>query len=108
MKSILPICLGVLLAAVVASTSVATPAAGRQEELINLIKHDCGSCHGLTLKGGLGTPLLPERLSGRPDEDLVQIILEGLADTPMPPWAGQLAEDEAMWIVRLLKKGLPQ
>lgn len=108
MKFTFLICLGLALAVIVITASVAMPSVGRQEELVNLIRHDCGSCHGLTLKGGLGSPLLPGRLSGRPDEDLVQIILEGLTDTPMPPWAGQLSEAEATWIVRLLKKGLPQ
>jgi mono/diheme cytochrome c family protein len=28
----------------------------RQAELLHLLKHDCGSCHGMTRKGGLGPP----------------------------------------------------
>ncbi len=108
MRGLLAVGLGAALVAVAITASFATPSAGRQEELTNLVKHDCGSCHGLTLKGGLGSDLTPERLRERPNEDLVEIILEGLSDTPMPPWAGLLSEDEAVWIVQLLKKGVPQ
>jgi len=107
-KKFLAAGLGAILAVMIVTVSSAAPTAGRQEELVNLVKHDCGSCHGLTLKGGLGSALLPKQLSERPDEDLVAIILEGLTDTPMPPWEGQLSEEEAAWIVQLLKKGVPE
>jgi len=107
-KKFLTASIGAMLTVMVVTGACATPTAGRQEELINLVKHDCGSCHGLTLKGGLGSALLPEQLTERPDEDLIEIILEGLADTPMPPWEGQLSEEEAAWIVQLLKKGVRQ
>ena len=30
------------------------PSAARQDELLHLLRQDCGSCHGLTLRGGLG------------------------------------------------------
>ncbi len=35
----------------------------RQQELLHLLKHDCGSCHGMTLKGGLGPDLTTKRLN---------------------------------------------
>lgn len=57
----------------------------RQQELLHLVKHDCGSCHGMTLKGGLGPSLLPESLKNKPDELLFVTILEGRHGTPMPP-----------------------
>ena len=34
----------------------------RQAELSHMVKQDCGSCHGMTLKGGLGPALLEENL----------------------------------------------
>ena len=83
----------------------AGPGAARQDQLVNLLRHDCGSCHGLTLKGGLGPALLPANLDGKPDEALVEIILDGMPGTPMPPWRGLLAEDEARWMVDLMKRG---
>ena len=30
----------------------AEPARERRAELVDLVRQDCGSCHGLTLKGG--------------------------------------------------------
>jgi cytochrome c55X len=82
--------------------------AKRQGELVYLVRQDCGSCHGMTLKGGLGTPLLPANVKDTPIEALVSIILDGVPDTPMPPWRGLLNETEAEWIARQLKKGLPK
>jgi cytochrome c55X len=77
----------------------------RQKELVNLLKHDCGACHGLTLKGGLGPALLPENLAGKPDEFLVKTILEGRKGTAMPPWQQFISRDEAVWLVGLLRNG---
>ncbi len=77
------------------------------DELVRLVRQDCGSCHGLTLKGGLGKPLLPENLAGRDADTLAQIILDGIPGTPMPPWRGILAENDALWIARKLKEGFP-
>jgi cytochrome c55X len=57
----------------------------------------------MTLKGGLGSPLLPEALDGKDDTTLIATILDGRPGTPMPPWRGVLSEDEAAWIVRYLK-----
>lgn len=94
---------------ILASTAVgqATPEPERQAVLIHQIKHDCGSCHGLTMKGGLGPPLLPSNLAAKPNDFLVQVILEGSPGTPMPPWGTELTAAEASWIVELLKDGLP-
>lgn len=82
--------------------------AERQADLLHLLKHDCGSCHGLTMKGGLGPPLLPEALAARADADLAAVILEGVPGTPMPPWQSELRPEEADWMVRRLKEGLAE
>ena len=79
----------------------------RQRELIALVRQDCGSCHGLTLQGGLGPALLPDVLNGKPVDYLAFIILQGRANTAMPPWKRFLNEDEAQWIAVNLKKGFP-
>lgn len=84
------------------------PPEDRRAELFNLLRHDCGSCHGLTLKGGLGPSLLPADLEGRDPEDLRAVILDGLPGTPMPPWRGLLSEKDAAWIVEFLLKGTPE
>lgn len=87
-----------------AGASVEVP---RQKELIALVRQDCGSCHGLTLQGGLGPALLPETLNGKPADYLSFIILQGRANTAMPPWKRFLNEAEAQWIAVNLKKGFP-
>jgi cytochrome c55X len=81
------------------------PDAGRQAQLLYLLKHDCGSCHGMTRKGGLGPALLPENLHDFPPEFLVMTILDGRPGTPMPPWRGELSEADARWLVEALNRG---
>ena len=80
--------------------------AARQGELRHLLLHDCGSCHGLTMRGGLGRPLLPEALAQRSEAELVETILQGIRGTAMPPWRGELTAEEAHWMVRILLQGV--
>ncbi|MDP2825685.1 MAG: cytochrome c [Sulfuritalea sp.] len=88
--------------------AAADPSPARQKELIHLVRQDCGSCHGMTLQGGLGPALLPATLADKPVEGLVATIVGGRPGTPMPPWHRFLAEDEAQWIVAKLMAGFPQ
>jgi len=81
----------------------AGPSPQRQQELIHLLDQDCGSCHGLTRQGGLGSPLLPEIMADRSIDTLVATILDGRPGTPMPPWRGMLTEDDAAWLACRLK-----
>ncbi|HUF87182.1 MAG TPA: cytochrome c [Thermohalobaculum sp.] len=92
----------VLLAAVPARAGELPP--GRQAELERLVRHDCGSCHGLTLRGGLGPAIGRGRLAGADAEALAEIILDGVPGTPMPPWRGLLSEGEARWIAEYLTR----
>ena len=81
------------------------PPEPRRSQLVHMVREDCGSCHGMTLKGGLGPSLLPSALAGKPDDSLEAVILDGRPGTPMPPWRHFMTEDEARWIVDSLKKG---
>ena len=74
-------------------------------KLRNLVVQDCGSCHGLTLRGGLGNPLTADRLAQWDRDQLASIILDGVPGTPMPPWRPLLSEAEARWIADTLKEG---
>lgn len=94
-------------AAPAARTAPAAPDALRTQALARLVRQDCGACHGMTLKGGLGPALTAEALRDKPREALVATVLGGRPGTPMPPWAGLLTEDEAAWIVDSLKAGFP-
>ncbi|MBL7004712.1 MAG: cytochrome c [Gammaproteobacteria bacterium] len=78
----------------------------RQQELMHLLRQDCGSCHGLTLKGGLGPSLLPNRLGSLPVSILTSAILDGRPGTAMPPWRGLVSPEEAQWLAMILKKGI--
>ena len=82
--------------------------AARQTELAYMVRQDCGSCHGMTLRGGLGLPLLPETLADKPVEGLVATIMGGRPGTPMPSWRRFLSEDEALWFVERLMAGFPE
>ena len=107
-NSDIPSVLTSLLLGCFALPAAAEPSAARQQELIHLVRQDCGSCHGMTLQGGLGPALLPATLADKPVEGLVATIIGGRPGTPMPPWHRFLAEDEAQWIVAKLMAGFPQ
>lgn len=85
------------------SLSADEPPLERQAELRNLLKHDCGSCHGLTLKGGLGPSLLAQDLALKPDDYLVDTIQNGRQGTAMPPWKPFISDQETRWLVQELK-----
>jgi cytochrome c55X len=73
-------------------------------KLSNLVRQDCGSCHGLTLKGGLGKPLTAQHLRQWDRSQIVHIILDGIPGTPMPGWRPLLTESEAGWIADFLQQ----
>ncbi|MBT5744764.1 MAG: cytochrome c [Gammaproteobacteria bacterium] len=77
----------------------------RKEEIGQIVQQDCGSCHGLTLKGGLGPNLDPARLAQYPDGFLKVTILHGRPGTPMPPWGPLFSGDEIHYIATQLRSG---
>lgn len=90
-----------------AAPELAAPEAQRARELIHIVRQDCGSCHGLTLAGGLGPALTPEVLADKPFEGLVATVFSGRPGTPMPPFRSIVSEAEAEWIVDQLMRGFP-
>ena len=82
-----------------------SPSAPRQSELRYLLTQDCGSCHGLTLQGGLGPALTPDALAGKPVELLQATILYGRTGTAMPPWRAFISEAESLWLAERLLLG---
>ncbi|WP_297528211.1 c-type cytochrome [Thiohalobacter sp.] len=90
---------------VIPLTAFPAPDAARQAALRTLVAQDCGSCHGLTLKGGLGPALTPDALAGKPDTLLLSTVLDGRPGTAMPPWRPFLSEAEARWIIDQLRAG---
>ena len=87
---------------------IALPAVAEEPDakaLERLLRQDCGSCHGLTLKGGLGPDIRPGSLSHYTPGVLETVILDGIPGTPMPPWRPLLSEAEAAWIADYLLNG---
>ena len=101
-KSVSALVMFLLSLPVVASSTISTD---RKAELLHLLKHDCGSCHGMTLQGGLGPALTVNALAGKSSALLQQTILDGRTGTAMPPWRGMLSEQEVAWLVDRLIKG---
>jgi cytochrome c55X len=102
--------LGAALVAAYASASDAPtpqPDGERYRELVHIVRQDCGSCHGLTLAGGLGPALTAAALAGKPAEGLVATIIGGRPGSAMPPFRGIVSEAEAQWIVDQLMRGFP-
>lgn len=77
----------------------------RAEELTHMLLHDCGSCHGMTLKGGLGPSLLPEQFKDKNVDYIKDTILYGRSGTPMPPWKSIISEQDAEWLAEFLLSG---
>jgi cytochrome c55X len=84
------------------------PTAQRQQQLVRVVRQDCGSCHGMRLTGGLGPALTPQALADKPVDSLAATIFHGRPGTPMPPWRAMLDEHEARWIAERLRDGFPE
>lgn len=96
-----------LTAVAVGTARAEAPSAAQQQELVRLVRQDCGSCHGMTLKGGLGPALLPADLAGKPTDSLVATILQGRPGTAMPGWSRFMTEADAEWVVARLQSSFP-
>ncbi|SFU51914.1 c-type cytochrome [Halomonas korlensis] len=81
--------------------------AERVQELETLLYQDCGSCHGMTLRGGLGPALPTSRMNAYSQDGLAALILHGIPGTAMPGWKGLLTEEEARWLADHLQNDNP-
>ncbi|WP_171177159.1 cytochrome c [Ruegeria sp. HKCCD8929] len=92
----------VLTTALLVATSAFAADVLDPNALKRLVHQDCGSCHGLTLKGGLGPDLRAQNLQHYDVDVLTGVILDGIPDTAMPPWRPLVTEEEAEWIAHYL------
>ncbi len=90
-----------------AGAAAAEPSPQRAAQLTYMVRQDCGSCHGMTLAGGLGPALLPAALKGKPAAYIKHVILNGNQDTAMPGWSPLMSEADAEWIAERLLGGFP-
>ena len=82
--------------------------AQRQQELVRMVRQDCGSCHGMRLTGGLGPPLTRQALADKPLPAMAAVIHHGRPGMPMPPWRALLTAEESQWIAEQLAAGFPE
>jgi len=100
-----------LLGPCLASSAMAgadDPSPQRRQQLVHMVRQDCGACHGLRLTGGLGPALTPTALRDWTPDGITATILNGRPGTPMPPWKSFVSEAEAQWIARNLLAGFPR
>lgn len=100
--------LAIFLYLATSAACAAELSADQQQGLERLVLQDCGSCHGMTLKGGLGPDIRAETLTDWEPEALRYVILNGVEGTPMPPWRPLLSDDDVDWIVKYLKKDVTE
>lgn len=94
------------LVVLLASAAVATAGEAMDPDaLAHLVHQDCGSCHGLTLKGGLGPDIRAEAISHYDAETLATVVLDGIPGTAMPPWRPLISEADAWRVARYLLTG---
>ena len=109
-RSRLP-CLAAALALLAARGARARAASCRRSRAapssLHLVRQDCGSCHGLTLQGGLG-PAAPPGGAGRQGstELLVATILDGVPGRRCRPGGRCSTEAEAGWIAGYCRREL--
>lgn len=89
------------------AAAAAEPSPQRAAELTYMVRQDCGSCHGMTLTGGLGPALVPAALKDKPAAYIKHVILSGNQNTAMPGWSPLLSETDAEWIAERLLSGFP-
>ena len=94
---------GLLLATLCHAAPPVEPSSERRAVLLHWLRDDCGACHGMTLAGGLGSPLAAAALADKPAGGLVATLLYGRLGTAMPPWQPFISEDEARWLIDLLQ-----
>src|SRR5690606_8224148 len=106
-RSALGVCwqVGILATALMLSAGAVAGVPETEAELANFDIQDCGSCHGLKLKDGLGPRLRRQDIEILPEAAIAAIIREGVPGTAMPPWKALLTEQEITWISRQLKSG---
>lgn len=104
-----PLAIAGLALALAAPPALAeSPSPQRQQQLLHMVRQDCGACHGLQLTGGLGPAITAAVLAERGGFDLVYAVIRyGRPGTPMPPWRKLLTEAETRWMAQQLLAGLP-
>ncbi len=74
----------------------------RDQPVAEFFAANCAACHGQNREGVVGPALTPARLT-QPDEFYFETIRDGRSGTAMPPWGGQLDEQDINALVTFIK-----
>lgn len=80
------------------TVSIPTAVAG---DGATIYAQNCAACHGELGEGGIGPALT--HLGDHSDEELIQIITNGLPEGGMPPWGNRLSGEEIVAVVEYLR-----
>lgn len=88
-----------------AVTATSAPAGGGGEiDGKAIFSENCVACHSEDLSGGIGKPLnAGSAAADKPDDELVQIISDGVSGTAMPQWSGRLSEAEIQAVLDYIR-----
>jgi cytochrome c553 len=86
------------------AASLALSAGCAPQDAASLYAEHCASCHGDRRYGGYSSPLLPDVLARRTDDQLVEIVLKGLPSTQMEGFEQALDADDARALSALLRE----
>lgn len=78
-------------------------AKGSRRAMAVLYLEECAGCHGADREGAMGPALIPQLLASRSDEELKDIILNGIPDTAMPGWMDKLTLERIDGLITYLK-----
>lgn len=71
----------------------------------SLYKTNCASCHGNKMQGGLGESLVDNKwLHGESDEQIFNVIKNGVANTDMMAWGNSLSAQEIRSLVIYIRE----
>ena len=86
-----------------AATAVANQP-GRDNPARILFETNCATCHGADLSGGRAPSLFSQRfLVDRTDTQIQQVVMQGIEQVGMPPFAGILSESEIWMLVTFIR-----
>lgn len=85
-------------------TSTPSPLVGDIENGATLYAANCFACHGEQGAGGIGPTLKPSSfVKSASDEELQQLVADGLPGTGMPPFGNRLTVDDIRDLVALIR-----
>lgn len=76
----------------------------QKDEVQRLLIHECGSCHGGRLTGGLGPSLINPDLAEAPEDFIRDTIEHGRPSAAMPPWKAILSPAEINYMATLVRR----